>query len=286
MTGTTFLSGLLLLLVVAAVVMVLRIVPQGEEWLVERLGKYRTTLIPGLRVMIPFVDRVASRVTTKDILLEVPEQEIVSRDKASVLVSAIAVINVADPLRAVYGVQDYQEALRSLIVTELSTVIGEMEIDQALTSRDKIKMRLKGHVAEEAAAWGLSIKSIEVQDIRPSAAMLRALELEASAERERKAVLVRAEGEKEVAILAADARLEAARRDAGTQIILAEASAQAIAKVARACGNSEQATAYLLGERYIASLERLAASENGKTVVLPGDIQAALKGVFGQAGNG
>jgi hypothetical protein len=178
-----------------------RIVPQGEEWIVQRLGKYRTTLLPGLRFIIPYIDIVSYKVTTKDIILDVQEQEVITRDNAVIVVNAIAFIKVTDPVKAVYGVQDYSEAIRNMIMTTLRSIVGDMELDQALSSRDTIKARLKAGVADEALDWGLTVKSVEIQDIKPSQSMQRAMEMQASAERERKAMVTRAEGEKQSMIL-------------------------------------------------------------------------------------
>jgi regulator of protease activity HflC (stomatin/prohibitin superfamily) len=257
-----------------------RIVPQGQEWIVQRLGKYRTTLLPGLRFIIPYFDSVAYKITTKDIILDIQEQEVITRDNAVIMVNAIAFIKVTDPIKAVYGVEDFIEAIRNMIMTTLRSIVGEMELDHALSSRDMIKTRLKSDVADEALDWGLTVKSVEIQDIKPTGSMQRAMELQASAERERKAMVTKAEGEKQSMILSAEARLESAKRDAAAQVMLAEASSQAITKITRAFGENELPMLYLLGEKYIASMGRMAESPNAKVVVLPGDLQNTLRGLF------
>ncbi|MBL8423908.1 MAG: paraslipin, partial [Candidatus Accumulibacter phosphatis] len=251
------------------------------------LGKYCMTLLPGLRFIIPYVDIVSYKVTTKDIILDVQEQEVITRDNAVIVVNAIAFIKVTDPVKAVYGVQDYSEAIRNMIMTTLRSIVGDMELDQALSSRDNIKARLKAGVADEALDWGLTVKSVEIQDIKPSQSMQRAMEMQASAERERKAMVTRAEGEKQSMILTAEARLESAKRDAEAQVTLAEASSQAITKVNGAFGNNELPMLYLLGEKYITSLTRIAESDNAKVVLLPADLQSTLRGLFQRLpGNG
>ena len=259
-----------------------RIVPQGEEWIVERVGKYNGTLLPGLRIIIPYLDRVAYKLVTKDIILDVQEQEVITRDNAVILTNAIAFIKVTDPIKAVYGVTDFSEAIRNMIMTTLRSIIGEMNLDEALSNRDKIKIRLKESIADEAIDWGLTVKSVEIQDIKPSQSMQRAMELQASAERERKAMVTKAEGEKQSVILQAEGRLESARRDAEAQVTLATASAEAIKRVATAVGDRDTPMLYLLGEKYIASLTRLAQSENAKLVLLPADIQETVRGVLGK----
>ena len=259
-----------------------RIVPQGEEWVVERLSKYLNTLKPGLNIVIPYLDNVAYKLITKDIILDVQEQEVITRDNAVILTNAIAFVKVTDPVKAVYGVTNFSEAIRNLIMTTLRSIIGEMELDEALSSRDKIKARLRESIADEAIDWGLTVKSVEIQDIKPSQSMQKAMEMQAAAERERKAVVTRSEGAKQSAILEAEARLESAKRDADAQVMLAEASAEAIRRVTSAIGDHSTPMAYLLGEKYIAAMERLGEKDNAKLVVLPADLQEAVKGLFGR----
>jgi regulator of protease activity HflC (stomatin/prohibitin superfamily) len=260
-----------------------RIVPQGEEWIVERLGKYYGTLKPGLNIIIPYLDKVAYKLVTKDIILDVQEQEVITRDNAVILTNAIAFLKVTDPVKAVYGVTDFSEAIRNMIMTTLRSIIGEMELDEALSSRDKIKARLREMIADEAVDWGLTVKSVEIQDIKPSESMQKAMEQQASAERERKAVVTRAEGAKQAAILEAEARLESSKRDANAQVMLAEASAESIRRVAAAVGTETAPMLFLLGEKYIASLERMGSADNAKVVVLPADLQEAVRGLVGGA---
>ncbi|MDR0716021.1 MAG: SPFH/Band 7/PHB domain protein [Azoarcus sp.] len=260
-----------------------RIVPQGEEWIVERLGKYQGTLRPGLNFLIPYLDRVAYRLVTKDIILDVQQQEVITRDNAVILTNAIAFIKITNPVKAVYGVTDFSEAIRNLITTTLRAIVGEMELDEALSSRDKIKARLRESIADESVDWGLTVKSVEIQDIKPSPSMQRAMEMQAAAERERKAMVTRAEGQKQSAILEAEARLESARRDADAQVTLAEASAESIRRVTASLGTEPTPMLYLLGEKYIASVQKLAASDNAKIVLLPADIQKTLSGLFDKA---
>ncbi len=259
-----------------------RIVAQGEEWIVERLGKYHATLLPGLNVIIPYLDQVRYKLVTKDIILDVEEQEVITKDNAVILTNAIAFIKITDPVKAVYGVTNFSEAIRNMIMTTLRSIIGEMNLDEALTNRDTIKARLRESIADEAIDWGLTVKSVEIQDIKPSESMQRAMEAQASAERERKAMVTRAEGTKQSTILNAEAQLESARLQAEAQVTLATASAEAIKRVAVALGSDDAPVRYLLGEKYIQTLGNLATSDNAKTVVLPADLQDALRGMFGR----
>lgn len=281
-------SGLIVVIALVVFVAVtlakgLRVVPQGEEWVVQRMGKYLRTLLPGLNIIIPYLDDVAYKVVTKDIILDVQEQEVITRDNAVIRTNAVAFIKVTDPVKAVYGVTDFSEAIRNLIMTTLRSIVGEMDLDQALSSRDKIKVRLRESIADEAIDWGLTVKSVEIQDINPSDSMQRAMEQQASAERERKAMVTRSEGQKQSMILEAEARLESAKRDAAAQVTLAEASAESIRRVTASLGEQQLPMMYLLGEKYIASLESLAGSGNAKMVVLPADLQATLGGLLGKA---
>jgi len=273
-----------LVFVVITIAKGVRLVAQGEEWVVERLGKYHATLRPGLNILIPYLDRVAYKLVTKDIILDVQEQEVITRDNAVILTNAIAFVKVTDPVKAVYGVTDFSEAIRNLIMTTLRSIVGEMELDEALSSRDKIKARLRESIADEAVDWGLTVKSVEIQDIKPSESMQRAMELQAAAERERKAAVTKAEGAKQAAILEAEARLESAKRDANAQVMLAEASAESIRRVTAGIGDQAGPMMYLLGEKYIAALEKLGESGSAKVVVMPADLQETLRGLVGRLG--
>jgi regulator of protease activity HflC (stomatin/prohibitin superfamily) len=282
-------SGLVVVIALLAFAVVtlakgLRIVPQGEEWVVQRMGKYLRTLLPGLNIIIPYLDDVAYRVVTKDIILDVQEQEVITRDNAVIRTNAVAFIKVTDPVKAVYGVTDFTEAIRNLIMTTLRSIVGEMDLDQALSSRDKIKVRLRESIADEAIDWGLTVKSVEIQDINPSDSMQRAMEQQASAERERKAMVTRSEGQKQSMILEAEARLESAKRDATAQVTLAEASAESIRRVTASLGEQQLPMMYLLGEKYVAALNKLGESPNAKVVVLPADLKDAVAGIFARAG--
>ena len=273
-----------LIFVVITIAKGVRLVAQGEEWVVERLGKYHATLRPGLNILIPYLDRVAYKLVTKDIILDVQEQEVITRDNAVILTNAIAFVKVTDPVKAVYGVTDFSEAIRNLIMTTLRSIVGEMELDEALSSRDKIKARLRESIADEAVDWGLTVKSVEIQDIKPSQSMQKAMELQAAAERERKAAVTKAEGAKQAAILEAEARLESAKRDANAQVMLAEASAESIRRVSASIGDQTTPMMYLLGEKYIASLEKLGEAGSAKVIVMPADLHEALRGLVGRLG--
>jgi regulator of protease activity HflC (stomatin/prohibitin superfamily) len=268
-------------LVFLTILMGVRIVPQGFKYVVQRLGKYHSTLGPGLNIIIPYIDAVAYKVTTKDIVLDIPSQDVITRDNAVIIVNAVAYINILSPEKAVYGVENYILAIQNLVQTSLRSIVGEMDLDDALSSRDRIKARLKEAISDDISDWGITLKTVEIQDINPSPTMQQAMEEQAAAERARRATVTRAEGEKAAAILGADGRLEASRRDAEAKVVLAEASQRAIEKVAAAIGESELPVMFLLGERYVEAMKNLAASQNAKTVLLPADIPAALRALMG-----
>jgi regulator of protease activity HflC (stomatin/prohibitin superfamily) len=283
MTGGQVFTLFLVAFAIVTILKGVRIVPQGEEWVVERLGKYFETFMPGLNFMIPYLDRVASKVVTKDIMLDVPQQEVITKDNALLIVNAIAFVKVTNPVKAVYGIVNFADGIRNLIMTALRSIVGEMELDVALSSRDKIKARLRESIAEEVMDWGLTVKSVEIQDIKPSASMQKAMEMQAASERERKATVIRAEGDKQSMILQAEARLESARRDAEARVMLATASSEAIKRVTETIGDKDGPMAYLLGEKYIAMLEKMTTSANSKFVLIPADIQDAVRGLLGKA---
>lgn len=259
-----------------------RQVPQGNKWVVQRLGKYHCSLNPGLNFLVPYIDSIAYKVTTKDIVLNIPSQEVITRDNAVIMTNAVAYINIVSPEKAVYGVEDYELAIQTLVQTSLRSIIGEMSLDDALSSRDHIKAKLKTAISNDIADWGITLKTVEIQDINPSGTMQEAMEEQAAAERARRATVTRADGDKEAAILQAEGKLEASRREAEAQVLLAEASQKSITLVTEAIGDRETPLIYLLGEKYIASLQNLSDSDNSKFVVFPADIPAAIKGLMGR----
>lgn len=259
-----------------------RQVPQGYKWVVQRLGKYHISLSPGLNFIIPYIDSVAFKITTKDIVLDIPSQEVITKDNAVLITNAVAYINIVSPEKAVYGVENYEIAIQTLVQTSLRSILGEMSLDDALSSRDHIKTKLKAAISDDISDWGITLKTVEIQDINPSGTMQSAMEEQAAAERARRATVTRADGDKQAAILQAEGKLEASKREAEAQVILAEASKRSINLVTEAIGEKEMPVVYLLGEKYISSLQNLSGSDNSKVVVFPADIPAAIKGLMGR----
>lgn len=280
-----YLIVVLVVLVLLTLFKSVKIVPQGYQWIIQRLGKYHQTLEPGLNFIIPFVDSVAYKVTTKDIVLDIPAQEVITRDNVVIIANAVAYINIVHPERAVYGIEDYEQGIRNLVQTSLRSIIGDMDFDNALSSRDQIKATLKQSISDDIADWGITLKTVEIQDISPSPTMQMAMEEQAAAERQRRATVTKADGQKQAAILEADGRLEASKRDAQAQVVLARGSEQSIRLIAEAVGEQQIPLLYLLGEQYIKAMTDMAKSSNAKTVVLPADILNTVKGMMGEVGD-
>ena len=276
--------NILVVLALAVVVTLykgIKIVPQGEEWIIEKLGKFSKTLKPGLNFIVPYVDSVRQRISTRDIIMDIPQQEVITKDNAVIRTNAVAFVRVTNPKDALYGVEDFKLAITNLIMTTLRSIIGEMKLDEALSNREMIKAKLKDNIVDDVSDWGVTVKSVEIQDINPSGSMQDSMERQAAAERERRAIETTAEGNKNAAILEAQGKLEASKLEAQAQIALANASAQAMEVIAQATDGKELPAMFLLGDRYINTLEKMSHSPNSKFVVYPADIQSTIKGMLG-----
>lgn len=276
-------SGIIFVLVVMTIFKGIRIVPQGEEWVVERFGRYIKTLLPGLSIIIPYMDRVAHMVVTKDLVLDIERQEVITKDNVVINTNAISFLKVIDPPTAVYGVVDFRIAVRNLVQTSLRSIIGEMTLDDALSSREHIRARLSEMLSDELNGWGLNLKSVEIQDIQPSETMQVSMEQQAAAQRDKKATITRAEGAKQASILEAEGRLESARRDAEAEVALADASKQAIQLIMETAPDPALALHYLLGQRYVDSVKQMGLANNSKVVLVPADLHAAVQGILGKS---
>ena len=272
-----------LLVVVAATIFAgVKTVPQGQEWVVERLGKFHKTLKPGLNFIVPYIDNVSYRVSTKGDVLSIGSQEVITKDNAVIITNAVAFIKVTDPTRAVYEIQNYEYAIQNLVMTSLRAIIGQMDLNNALSEREHIKARLQENIAKEVANWGIYVQSVEIQDIKPSESMQRAMEQQASADRFKQATILEAEGKREAMIREADGKLEAAKREAEAQVRLAQASARAISDISESVKDRDLPTLFLLGDRYISAIQKMATSQNSKMVMLPADLPAAIRGMMGK----
>ena len=280
-------AGTIFMLFIGAILAIavglgVRIVPQGSNYVVQRLGKYLKTLPPGLNFIIPFVDDVAAKVTTKEIVLDIPGQEVITKDNAVIIANAVAFIQVTKPDQAIYGVENYEQAIVNIIQTTLRSIIGGTALDDALSSREEIRVKLKDGIADNITDWGITLKNVEIQDIKPSPTMQQAMEAQAAAERLRRATVTKADGEKSAAILEAQGRMEASKLDAEAQVILSNASKEAIENVTAAIQDKELPAMYLLGQKYIEAIGAVAASENAKTIIIPADLPAAVRGLLGK----
>ncbi len=277
-----FVVAVLFVVVAATIFAGVKTVPQGQEWVVERLGKFHKTLKPGLNFIVPYIDNVSYRVSTKGDVLAIGSQEVITKDNAVIITNAVAFIKVTDPTRAVYEIQNYEYAIQNLVMTSLRAIIGQMDLNSALSEREHIKARLQDNISKEVATWGIYVQSVEIQDIKPSESMQRAMEQQASADRFKQATILEAEGKREAMIREAEGKLEAAKREAEAQVRLAQASARAISDISESIKERDLPALFLLGDRYINAMQKMAGSQNAKMVVLPADLPAAVRGMMGK----
>lgn len=281
--------------VIYSLTRMVRIVPQGEEWVVERLGKYNTTLLPGLHLLIPFMDIVAYKIVTKELIQQTREQEVITKDNAVVIISAVVFYRVTDPGKASYSISNFETAVGNMTTTTLRAVIGGMTLNESLSQRDQIKAEVSSKIRDSLSGWGLTLGNLEVQDIRPSQNLQEAMERQAAADREReatvmiadgekKAAIAKAEGMKEAAILEAQGKLEASKLEAQAKVELADGDRKAMMIVTQGLAGGETAPHYLLAQRYIDSMQKLGDSQNSKVVFMPSDWQQSLAGAVGSLG--
>ena len=291
MTGTLAILILLALLVVIGVAMGVRTVPQGYVWTVERFGAFTRLLQPGLNLMLPLVERVGHKMNVQEIVQDIPEQAVITRDNAAVLVDGIMYYRVMDAVKAAYGAQNLVQALTSMAMTNIRSVIGAMDLDGALSGREEINAKLLVTLDHATAPWGVKVSRVELRKIEPPDNLVKAMNLQMTAERERRATVARAmgereaevaraEGAKQATVLAAEARLEAAMRDASARERLAEAEANATRVVAAAAeGSGAEALKYFIAQKYVDAIGRLAANPSGRTLVIPLETGALAGGI-------
>jgi regulator of protease activity HflC (stomatin/prohibitin superfamily) len=287
-----FLVWLLVLgLVVGIIFAGLKTVPQGEVWTVERFGAFTRLLNPGLNFLIPFVDQIGRRLNVQEQVLDIPEQSVITRDNATVTVDGVIYFRVLEADKAAYQVANLAVALSTLAMTNIRAVIGELELDSALSSRERINTALLTILDGATAAWGVKVSRVELRRIEPPENLIRAMNLQMTAERERRATVMKAEGEREAAvkvaegnkaslILSAEGRQEAAQRDATARERLAQAEAMATRVVAQAVAEGgETALRYFIADRYVAAFQAIAASPNSRLVVVPMEASALAGGI-------
>jgi len=273
----------LLVLAVVTVAKGIRTVPQGEVWSVERFGAFTRLLQPGLNLIIPYVDRIGRRLNVQEVVLDIPEQAVITRDNATVATDGIVYYRVMDPVKAAYAVQDLQQALTALAMTNIRAVVGEMDLDATLSGRDRINTTLLSILDGATEPWGVKVSRVEIRKIEPPENLIRAMNLQMTAERERRAAVARAEGEKQALVLAAEGRRDSAVRDAEARERLAQAEANATRMVAEAAaGSGGDALRYFVAEKYVKAFEALASNPSSKLVVVPME-SASLAGGIAQA---
>jgi regulator of protease activity HflC (stomatin/prohibitin superfamily) len=272
-------TDVLFIVALAFVAMVLvlkgvRVVPQAENWIVERFGKYVITLNPGLNLINPLFSRVAQKVDIRECVLDLPKQGTITRDNASLQVDGVVYFKIMDPYKSYYGIANLRWAIQNIAQTTLRSIMGRMTLDESLSSREKINAELLTVLDEATDAWGTKITRVEIRDIQPPSDITMAMTLQMKAEREKRA-----------RILEAEAKLEAAQREAEARERLAKAEANAISMVALSLKETQgDPLIYLLGQEYVKGITRLSESPNGKIVILPADILEALKNMFSSKG--
>ena len=296
-----FIPIILIAFAVIVVLSAIKVVPQGYKYTVERFGRYTKTLNPGLAIIMPLIDRVGRKMNMMETVLDVPQQEVITKDNAMVSCDAIVFIQIIDPVPAAYEVNDLNRAITNLALTNIRTVVGSMDLDEVLSNRDDINARLLSVIDAATNPWGVKVTRIEIADLTPPADITEAMARQMKAERlkraeiltaegEKQSAILRAEGEKQSAVLEAEGRKEAAFRDAEAREREAEAEAKATQMVSQAIAAGDvNAINYFLGQEYITAFKALATSNQQRTVIVPAEfagIAGAIEGIGALTGLG
>ncbi|MBF0153045.1 MAG: SPFH/Band 7/PHB domain protein [Magnetococcales bacterium] len=291
-------STLVLFIVILALILAplsVRIVPQGMEYTLERWGRYSRTLLPGFNVIIPVFDRIGSRLDMREQLLDVPSQEVITKDNAMIRVDGVLFFQILEAAKAAYEISNLHNAILNLTITNIRTVMGSMDMDELLSRRDEINSQLLSVVDEATSPWGIKVTRIDIKDITPPKDLVESMGRQMKAEREKRAVILeaegvrqahilRAEGEKQAAILKAEGEREASYRQAEARERLAEAEARATQLVSEAIAQGDvQAINYFVAQKYVEALGKIGTADNQKVLFLPLDASGILGALGGVA---